>query len=80
MSTTPGKLKTFFRVILAILALEMIYNGLVGKLLTMPQSQWSDQEMEEKMGGLLRWGVIIASAGHAAGRRPLPDRELVRAN
>ena len=28
MSTTPGKLKTFFRVILAILALEMIYNGL----------------------------------------------------
>lgn len=32
MSTTPGKLKTFFRVILAILALEMIYNGLAGKL------------------------------------------------
>jgi uncharacterized protein len=32
MSTAPGKLKTVFRVVLAILALEMIYNGLAGKL------------------------------------------------
>jgi len=27
----------------------------------MAQSKWSDQEIEVRMGGLLRWGVIIAS-------------------
>ena len=27
----------------------------------MPESKWSDQEIEVRMGGLLRWGVIIAS-------------------
>ena len=32
LSTSPGKLKTFFRVILAALALEMIYDGLAHKL------------------------------------------------
>jgi uncharacterized protein len=32
LSTSPGKLKMFFRVILAILAIEMIYQGLSKKL------------------------------------------------
>jgi uncharacterized membrane protein len=27
----------------------------------MPQPSWSDQEIEVRMGGLLRWGVGIAS-------------------
>jgi uncharacterized membrane protein len=27
----------------------------------MAQPKWSDQQIEEKMGGLLRWGVTLAS-------------------
>ena len=33
----------------------------------MPKPQWSDQEIEVKMGGLLRWGVTLASLVMLAG-------------